>query len=67
MPRRFVIAALATLIIFAGSSIRSFAMEVSKPIPSNLAAQDANGKTRSFQDLTGKNGVVLVFFRSADW
>jgi peroxiredoxin len=28
---------------------------------------DQNGKPRSFSDLMGQNGLVLMFFRSADW
>jgi peroxiredoxin len=28
---------------------------------------DQTGKPRSFADLTGKSGLVLMFFRSADW
>jgi len=25
------------------------------------------GRLRTFEDLTGPNGLVLLFFRSADW
>src|SRR3974377_1607905 len=28
---------------------------------------DQNGKPRTFADLMGQNGLVLMFFRSADW
>lgn len=28
---------------------------------------DQDGKTRDFASLGGPNGLVLVFFRSADW
>lgn len=30
-------------------------------------AVDQEGETRSFEDLTGENGLLLLFFRSADW
>ena len=30
-------------------------------------ALDQDGRTRNFESLTGKNGLVFVFFRSADW
>lgn len=30
-------------------------------------AKDATGATRTFDSLKGPNGLVLVFFRSADW
>jgi peroxiredoxin len=28
---------------------------------------DQNGKPRTFDDLSGQNGLVLMFFRSAEW
>src|SRR3974390_990497 len=28
---------------------------------------DQNGKPRTFADLAGQNGLILSFFRSADW
>ena len=30
-------------------------------------AKDQDGTTRSFASLAGPNGLVLVFYRSADW
>ena len=30
-------------------------------------AVDSNGMVRNFESLKGTNGLVLVFFRSADW
>ena len=30
-------------------------------------ARDQAGRLRSFDDLTGPNGLLLLFFRSADW
>jgi hypothetical protein len=32
-----------------------------------FALTDQHGKIRSLNDLTGPNGLVLVFSRSADW
>ena len=32
-----------------------------------LAAVDSAGKARTLKDVAGKNGTVLVFFRSASW
>ena len=29
--------------------------------------RDQDGRLRDFSSLTGPNGLVLVFFRSADW
>lgn len=39
---------------------------VGQPIPS-FEAQDQDGRRREFASLAGPNGLVLVFFRSADW
>lgn len=39
---------------------------VGAPIP-HFAAVDAKGAARDFAGLSGKKGVVLVFFRSAKW
>ncbi|MEZ5365865.1 MAG: hypothetical protein R2748_26915 [Bryobacterales bacterium] len=33
----------------------------------DFRAVDQNGKPRTFADLTGDNGLLLLFFRSADW
>jgi hypothetical protein len=32
-----------------------------------FTAVDQNGRTRSFEDLAGPNGLLLLFHRSADW
>jgi peroxiredoxin len=36
-------------------------------IPSAFLAKDSSGRTRTFANLTGRRGVVLVFHRSARW
>jgi peroxiredoxin len=33
----------------------------------DISSKDQNGAMRNFNDLVGKNGMVLVFYRSADW
>lgn len=33
----------------------------------SFQATDHLGKARSFDDLSGENGLLLLFFRSADW
>jgi peroxiredoxin len=30
-------------------------------------ARDQTGRLRTFEDLRGPSGLVLLFFRSADW
>jgi hypothetical protein len=37
-----------------------------QPLPS-FELVDQAGKQRGFEDLRGPEGLVLVFFRSADW
>ncbi len=32
-----------------------------------ISLQDQNGKTQDLQSLSGPNGLLLLFFRSADW
>jgi len=33
----------------------------------DFSLPDQNGALRAFADLTGPNGLLLVFHRSADW
>lgn len=39
---------------------------VGQPLPA-FEVKDSKGGARTFQSLKGPNGLVLVFFRSADW
>lgn len=39
---------------------------IGAPIP-DFTAVDQFGRTRTFADLTGPNGLLLLFHRSADW
>lgn len=40
--------------------------EIGQPAPA-FTLPDQDGKPRALADLTGPNGLLLVFFRSADW
>ena len=40
--------------------------ELGEPIP-RFEALDQHGESRSLEDLTGPNGLLLLFHRSADW
>lgn len=40
--------------------------DVGQRIP-DFALPDENGVLKSLEDLTGANGLLLVFHRSADW
>ena len=42
-------------------------VQVGDVIPHNLNLLDQKRKSRNFDDLKGKNGIVLVFVRSVDW
>lgn len=33
----------------------------------DFSAADQDGRIRSFENLRGEKGVMLVFYRSADW
>jgi peroxiredoxin len=33
----------------------------------DFSLPDQTGQSRAFADLTGPSGLVLVFYRSADW
>jgi peroxiredoxin len=68
--KRLVWAAL--IVLMAGSLTRSASAEDLGP-PVGIKAPDIgtrldqNGTPRTLADVMGKNGVVFMFFRSADW
>ena len=39
---------------------------IGQPLPS-FALRDQDGHEQTFESLRGPKGLVLVFFRSADW
>ncbi len=61
------------LIILIGASLapRAFADDLGPPVgivaPDIGTRLDQTGKPRALADLMGRNGLVLMFFRSADW
>jgi hypothetical protein len=40
--------------------------QVGSRIP-DFSLRDQNGRTRTLESILGRNGAMLVFFRSADW
>ena len=42
-------------------------IRVGETIPHQLNAADQAGRERSFQSLSGKRGLILLFTRSLDW
>ena len=65
------IALAFVLMAFASFSMMASAEELGPAVglkaPDIGARLDQTGKPRTFADLTGKNGLVLMFFRSAGW
>lgn len=63
---------VATLVLaFLGSSIPAHAQElgprIGAKVPDIGTPSDQTGKERSLSSLMGEKGLVLFFFRSADW
>jgi peroxiredoxin len=56
-------ALLAGLLLVAGLDVGP---AVGEKIPA-FQAVDQDGRVRTFADLRGPQGLVLLFFRSADW
>lgn len=44
-----------------------FGPTLGEKIPSNFSANDAEGVSKKYVDISGKNGTVLLFVRSAKW
>lgn len=53
--------------IAASAAMAAQPIDVGAKVPSSFAAVDSTGKPRNFGSITGRKGVVLVFFRSAAW
>lgn len=53
--------------IAATAAVAAAPIAVGQKVPSGFTAVDSTGKTRNFASIAGKNGVVLIFFRSAAW
>src|SRR5271154_1664491 len=62
-----VAAAPAAGISAVAASAEDLGPPVATKAPDIGTRLDQNGKPRAFSDLVGKNGLVLMFFRSADW
>ncbi|MBI1187784.1 MAG: redoxin domain-containing protein [Alphaproteobacteria bacterium] len=60
------LAAAAALIFTPFANAHDMGPAVGATVPA-VAAQDQAGAQRTFAQLTGRNGLVLVFTRSADW
>ena len=52
--------------MFATGSALAAGPEVGETVPT-FEAVDQSGETRDFDSLAGERGLLLLFFRSADW
>jgi len=71
----FVAAALASLIVTPGAArqaasglpdVQKLGPQVGDRVP-DFALNDQHGQQRTLTSLLGPRGLVLVFYRSADW
>ncbi len=53
--------------IAASAAAAAQPIAVGNKVPADFSALDTTGKPRNFASISGKKGVVLVFFRSAAW
>ena len=60
-----MLAALSLFLATAGAAVQSGPTVGAKMPP--FDAPDQNGQVHTLQSLMGPKGVVLVFYRSADW
>ena len=58
--------AQTTSTISPGVNPATLGPAVGQPIP-RFEVPDQDGRQRDFASVTGPDGLVLVFFRSADW
>ncbi|OYY65067.1 peroxiredoxin [Sphingomonas sp. 28-62-11] len=70
-PARFLALSLAlaapVAALTATAAIAAQPIAIGAKVPAGFTATDTSGKPRNFASISGKNGVVLVFFRSASW
>jgi cytochrome oxidase Cu insertion factor (SCO1/SenC/PrrC family) len=70
-PFHYLCAALVAVTLLSDMSFGQnppfdVGIEAGRRIPS-FSLTDQDGKVRDFSSLKGAKGVVLLFFRSADW
>ena len=65
--RAIIAVSLLCSFVFMQSNQAVGGVSVGAKIPHTLTLLDQNRKKRSFSDMTGKKGIVLVFVRSANW
>ncbi len=69
MPRlaAFFLSLFALAALPAAAEAPDLGPAVGAAVPVTIAAVDHQGKARQFADLSGENGMILVFSRSMEW
>ena len=57
---------VALAVVQAQPDVQKIGPQVGERVP-DFSLVDQSGATRTLSSLAGKNGLMLVFFRSADW
>ena len=58
---------LSLLLLLPAAAEPGGHLQPTRPLPAPLEGVDQFGKNQNFKSLTGKQGLILVVFRSADW
>ena len=67
--RRVILTAVLSLLVcrlLVAQQPREVPLKIGSKIPA-LSGVDQFGRQQNFNSLKGQNGLVLLFFRSADW
>ena len=62
---RFCFLGMLAIAVLGGQNIKT-GPAVGSPVP-DFSAQDQEGRRQTLKSVSGPNGTMLVFFRSADW
>lgn len=65
-----LLSVLSSLLLVSLAQAQDYVWAPELPVGTGIPAIDApdqNGETRSFSDLVGENGLLLMFSRSFDW
>ena len=57
---------IAWTVVQAQPDLQKVGPQVGERVP-DFSLLDQSGTSRTLQSVAGKNGLMLVFFRSADW
>ncbi len=57
---------MGAAVLLAAGSAYGVGIETGQKVPA-FQADDQNGRSRAFEDLKGEEGLLLLFYRSADW